>query len=618
MRYLRTVCCLLALLTACHLAQAQHLGSRQQWQPQTESDPRLQQPVQLEIIGRAAITGLPILSEKTGVSLSVAPEDLSTVGERKFTVIAQGCSLKAIMVQLEEALQECHWDVDAGGKELVYLLHRNAGVDYTQEEGPSPHQAARAAAAKANLLTRLEVARQWLAMSPEELVAAEKTDFVLSRSLRSPTCRALIEGIVSLSPDQVEQLVDTGILELGYAEAPEPAQRSARAALERRIRICDDMLLDPSPLAPGITHESLTREVDRIRGQLRRLPETKLRYRVSFPSFDPEVELLGERWRGIALPSRYATPQAADMLRETGMNLEAISRVAEEGMKQRSAAEEQWIDDLRRADSPEPGSPELHRTVTLGDRGYVEMVELEQIIARETGLSIIADCFVGDSVDTDAESRVEQPVWRLLGLLAHPAFHEDHHVFSWELVGSCLVFHNTAWAHAVTSELPESLLAEFQARLDRQGRLTLDDLADLAVAVSKLPLKRGYVNLPKDLSDAGAHHVDGYLPYLLLVSSLNPEQRAAASAEGLAVSEMTPAQRDQIRQVLARTFGKVEAAKMTPTVFRITESRESEGGRQYHIYRPTVELSVPPVDPVAARIELPECRSGQGGNRHEG
>ena len=89
-------------------AQTQHLGDRQQWQPQTENDPRLQQRVEIEIIGRAAITGLPILSEKTGVSFSVAPEDLAPVGERKFTVIANGFDLKSIMVQLCEASVPLH------------------------------------------------------------------------------------------------------------------------------------------------------------------------------------------------------------------------------------------------------------------------------------------------------------------------------------------------------------------------------------------------------------------------------------------------------------------------------------------------------------------------------
>jgi hypothetical protein len=70
-------------------------GLRDQWMPQTEHDPHLQQPVRIEIIGRAATAALKLLSEQTGVALGVALEGLETVGERKLTAIAQGFSLKA-------------------------------------------------------------------------------------------------------------------------------------------------------------------------------------------------------------------------------------------------------------------------------------------------------------------------------------------------------------------------------------------------------------------------------------------------------------------------------------------------------------------------------------------
>jgi len=71
----------LALLLAAAPAAAQHgLGAREQWQPQiADTDTRLQQSVEIEILGRAAVPALAMLSEATGASLSVAPEDLATV-----------------------------------------------------------------------------------------------------------------------------------------------------------------------------------------------------------------------------------------------------------------------------------------------------------------------------------------------------------------------------------------------------------------------------------------------------------------------------------------------------------------------------------------------------------
>jgi len=175
-------------------------GVRDQWQPQTENDPRLQQRVQIETIGRAAVPALELLSEKTGVTLGVIPEDLETVGERKLTVIAQGCSLKAVMVQLPNALQECHWDIDLTGKEPVYLLHRNGSVETTMErlaaEEPNRYQEERRPARE----ERLAEVRRALAMSPAELEDLAKSDPLLAATVTEPEARH--HRIAAWSPGQ--------------------------------------------------------------------------------------------------------------------------------------------------------------------------------------------------------------------------------------------------------------------------------------------------------------------------------------------------------------------------------------------------------------------------------
>jgi hypothetical protein len=98
------------------------------------ADRRLDQRDEMEILGRAAVPALTLLSEQTGVSLGGASEDLNTVGERKLTIISKGLLLKGIMVQLAEALQECHWDIDDSGDKPVYLLHRKMGIDEEQRQ----------------------------------------------------------------------------------------------------------------------------------------------------------------------------------------------------------------------------------------------------------------------------------------------------------------------------------------------------------------------------------------------------------------------------------------------------------------------------------------------------
>jgi len=157
MRHLLIISLVLLVAAPAH---AQHLGARVQWQPNiSDTDARLLQPVEIEILGRAAVPALKLLSDATSVALTVAPEDLTTVGERKLTVISKGLSLKAIMVQLPEALQECHWDIDPSGDEPVYLLHRNAGVKQTMEwlsEREAARQAEKQRSERANRMEEVK------------------------------------------------------------------------------------------------------------------------------------------------------------------------------------------------------------------------------------------------------------------------------------------------------------------------------------------------------------------------------------------------------------------------------------------------------------------------------
>ena len=58
---MRMACAIVLIVFCAPLAIGQHLGEREQWIPETEDDARLWQPVQMEIIGRATRTGLPLL-----------------------------------------------------------------------------------------------------------------------------------------------------------------------------------------------------------------------------------------------------------------------------------------------------------------------------------------------------------------------------------------------------------------------------------------------------------------------------------------------------------------------------------------------------------------------------
>ncbi len=231
-----------------------------QWQPRTAAlDPRLDQPVQIEILGRAAVPALKLLSEKTGVSLGVMPEDVETLGERKLTIIAQGCTLRTLLVQIPKALQECHWDIDETGKEPAYLLHRDDATDnrivrLLYQDPETVHQAEHQAAREA----RVEEARRALAMSPEELAELEKTDLYLARSVKDPKTRFMLELFLALPEEQMNQFVETGKVSMSYSSAPE------------RFRVSVNKLLQDSrselATLPEFSHKIMKQILDSVQG----------------------------------------------------------------------------------------------------------------------------------------------------------------------------------------------------------------------------------------------------------------------------------------------------------------------------------------------------------------
>jgi len=596
MNRLRITACVVVLSAITSVAQAQHLGSRQQWQPQTESDPRLQQPAQLEIIGRATITGLPILSEKTGVSLGVAPEDLATVGERKFTVIATGCTLKAIMVQLCEALQECHWDVDWSGEQLVYVLHRNTDADLAgmQQENEISDRAL--AERKAARVARVEAARAALKMTPEELAELEKTEPVLARAAREPQARQLMELFFALPAEAMGQFTTTGRLSFSYAGAPEQMQKAADLSMAWYVAaLQENARLDRADLMMGYdTGGWPGRAADDIRPWRERLSRVTVSISDHGSDFGFGVRLVitvpvtdtgGLSCSDAILPPRYISTDEGTgaylrLLQATGSpDHDSAWAIITQNEREGSRHAREKLEARRKAEWVVPTDPELLKVVKL-PQGRTSMAEVQQALARETGLSVIGDYFTERGRFVTEEMAAGQPLWRLLYL-----FCEDHfgnRLGEWRKVGGCLVFHDSHWPGRAQAELPESLLLAYQEKLKTEGKFTLNDLAAFAVALGDR--SPGSESLPDDLARAGLRSVPYARWGLRFYASLSVDQLAKTRTEaGLPYSEMTIAQRQQVADVARRVSPPVSPDELPKTSFRLTEEKRERkaGGKRF-------------------------------------
>lgn len=554
MRSLRLTASAIFLLAIISFAQAQHLGSRQQWQPQTENDPRLQQPVHIEIVGRAAVTGLPILSEKTGVKFTVAPEDLATVGERKFTVIAQGCSLKAIMVQLCEALQECHWDVEGEG----YVLHRNGSLEESVAAQTAGTREQQDEARRSRLQARIDEARAALDMDDEQLAQLEKTDPVLALTMRNPEARNAVEAFLNLPETLLQQFLEKGELRIRYADASSSVQRAAVWGMGIRLKKQRSQRFRWRE-GDGGNPEGMLRNEQELERKLARMDEMVLEYRESTGWTGSGVKILlhpesdENQSDFVKLPT---LPPVHPLLRHEYFPLlaakgelpgetetETVETWEEQGRRLYLEAKQQQETAQVLRDSEE-----ARKTLSF-DREVLRLHELQIAVSDVTGWSVISDYFTdefGASVNASEELTIREWVSR---------FGRRGRGLAWRQVGQCLVCHHLDWHELSQAEIPERLLTPVRKKLAAHEAITLEDLVAVAEGLQGRPQARTTPPVPSDLANTGvcaaANPSERWA--LVLYGSLSPEQLTAAKQEaGLGYAEMTKAQEALVEKVLRR------------------------------------------------------------------
>jgi len=510
------------------------------------------------------VAALKLLAEKAGVALSVSPENLTTLGQRKVTVIAKGCSLKSIMVQIPDALQECHWRIDTSGPPPVYELHRNAGVEETMKwlgrHGPGSAQRL-----WESRLARMEEARKALSMTPEQLAELEKTDLLMARSARDPHARDMLVIIFSLPPDQQRQFEDTGHLTWDYPLAPAQLQRAIQRIGEWYVKetaanpdkrwVVDwrDHLSEGSVnlIDMGTDHGlGVWLQFNWENGLLR---DVALQPR--YPSLDEGAICFTRLLVATGTPDGKTAFGVVEDLDHAGFRFDDAKR--------QERRKREWL---------EPTDPDLLKTVMLGDKQFADSAEVQKFIADQTGLSVVSDYFTPSFSFIPDEARASLPLWRVLYLLGEDPFWGD--VYLWRKLGSVLVFRRADWYAMVLREVPESLISACREKLHSQKELTLDDLAEIAVALDG----RGITEpaWPEDLMSAWVNLAHGWaLPFY---ASFSLEQKAKLrSTAGLSYADMTIAQR---RQVLDRaTSGRpvVPENDAAKAIFILAERSQERG-----------------------------------------
>jgi hypothetical protein len=523
-----------------------------------------------------------MLSEQTGVSLAVAPEDLDTLGERKLTIIAQGCSLKALMVQIPKALQECHFDVDTTGEEPAYLLHRNGDVEAAIVQLLDEEPALLAEGTRPAREARIADARAALAMSPDELKELAKTDPLLAAAAKNPETRRWMELFVSLPADQMQRFSRTGWLATDMPAASPALQQAVRDHAASHYQEAKQKNEHPEfwqAFVENIDQANLTyQDTDRYAtnnpigwGICLGIDTTTK----SGAGYGDTTLLVPPRG-----PGKHRGPFLHELLVRTGMDGEAADALLADLQKRGEQERLEARDQKRQREWREPQTPGLHKEVVLPFTDPVDPVQVQQFLAKETGLSLVSDYFTTwGPREIPEEARAKMPAWRVLHMLGEYWFW----TYDWNEAGDCLVFHDRRWCSRALQECPESLVTAYRAKLAEQGLLTLDDAVAFATELDRRrprdpELRKKSPTVPSDLEGAGLSGRAVGSEVLLLYATLTPEQKVQAGSDaGLAYGEMTSAQQARVAHIGQKDNNgrPLPDGELSQAVFRVEVSHEA-------------------------------------------
>jgi len=180
----------------------------------------------------------------------------------------------------------------------------------------------------------------------------------------------------------------------------------------------------------------------------------------------------------------------------------------------------------------------------------------------------------------------------------------------WELDDDALRVRPRNWALRRSYEIPESFIARYKDLLDKQGELTLDDIGDIAVALTDGQIGNTLLADP----DLGwlFNSVFGDLgqgkTMVRLYGSLTAPQKSALSTEaGLPFSQLTTEQWDRVSSLISSGFGGVYVQDGSIRLKPDTNPAETQ--KSVHNYY--FEISVQVADEKEPR-SLPERISVMG------
>jgi len=196
-------------------------------------------------------------------------------------------------------------------------------------------------------------------------------------------------------------------------------------------------------------------------------------------------------------------------------------------------------------------------------------------ISRALGIPTLLESFSSDMPIALFVKPGKQPVYKVLIALEKAGY-------KWDRGDGTLRIRSEDWALKRSYEIPESFIAFYKDLLEKQGELTLDDLAQMAngltdeqienTLLKDTDLRYAVVPLATGLGFGGGCEI------LRFYATLTPSQRQSLSTEsGLSFGQLSDAQWERLSTIITDRFGGLDIADGSILLKPLTEDEIKRG-----------------------------------------
>lgn len=553
-------------------------------------DKRLDKKVTIEVIHTKLADVAAELTKQTGITIKAGTSVKDwKPRERKVTIQAKDVPAGDLVKEIAHLLG---FQLTVSGKEpaWTYSFWQDRKSRLAEDEAVTAGEKAGKERYRKALQGALDVADQALGMTSAEAMAKKASSPWLAFLGGTDSGRAL-SNILSYfnkqCPDDRSLFLSGKAIDLETADLPPDVQQAVRDAGKSPLaQFGDDGAEEGYTEVTRLTIEPSNVDYAQIiAGEIQFVSAGSVLAPDGSSEQESYVNYMG------SLPIAGSDSAIGNMLGEFALELESgrdPDELAAEMESRLDPAEfaEAFFHRESSTEKNPPTDPELTREIEIKEfrKEVGEPFDVEcgpedaglfmKELARATGWSVLFESFDELNNLTSLVVLGKQPLYKVLIALEKAGY-------LWERGEGTLRIRPDDWLTRRAPEISEALIAQYMRLYDKQGRLTLDDVAALVSSLTDTQLVKGLNRT--DLGEIVDWQVQdpdgpGVRDILRLYRSMTPAQKAALVSESsLRISQLTADQVQRLKGIIARELPNITM------IYAVIDLKFSEDATIAHI-----------------------------------